>query len=289
MGMLFRQLRSGERCEVDGRGPGLTVTLGCGRGSSVAISADQSLLVCLRGELHAETSDGAADLASGRILMGTTGRLRAVARHSALWLGVSGSTAAWREALLDVVPTAEEREPIFYPHAGPCPVSLKRALVRMARHLRRKDPDEDRWLVDEALAQMWDAQRDIDDLSNLCAGKSSARRRQNLLRLIRVRHWIVMNPAASIQLSALAASASYSPWHFIRSFRDVFGEAPREYAIRVRLEHARRLIDTSGLSITEVAGAVGYDSRSAFCRSFRQAYGMSASEARRLSREASAI
>ncbi len=277
--------------DVDGRFHGLVLTLGCGRGSSASMNADQSLLLCLRGELHVETADGAIDLASGHLLMGIAGRIRAVARHSALWITLSGSTDAWRAALLDVVPTIDEREPIFYPHAGVCPVLLKRVLVRMVRHVRRKDPSDDgKALIDDAFAQMWEAQREIDDLSNLCAGKSATRRRQNLLRLIRVRHWIVMNPAASIQLSALAASASYSPWHFIRSFRDVFGEAPREYAIRVRLEHARRLIDTSRLSITEVAGAVGYDSRSAFCRSFRQAYGMSASEARRLSREdASAI
>lgn len=276
--------------DVDGRFPGLVITLGCGRGSSASISADQSLLLSLGGELHVETTDGATDLPSGRLLMGISGRIRAVARHAALWMAISGPMEAWRAALFDVVPTIDEREPIFYPHAGICPAPLKRALVRMARHVRRKDPTDDgKRLVNEAFAQMWEAQREIDDLSNLCAGKSSARRRQNLLRLIRVRHWIVMNPAASIQLSALAASASYSPWHFIRSFRDVFGEAPREYAIRVRLEHARRLIDTSRLSITEVAGAVGYDSRSAFCRSFRQAYGMSASEARRLSRDASAI
>jgi len=283
--MHFKALRSGERTEVDGSMPGMTVTLGCGRGSSATLDTEQNLVLAVRGHLRLETADGLVDLEPGCLLMGNPGRIRAVARNNSLWLALSGPTESWRKSLLTVISSADERDPIFYPHSGACPRALKRAVVRLALHVRRGAGIEGRRAaVGNVFAQMWDAQREIDDLSRHCAGRTSTRRRQNLLRLIRVRHRILMNPAARIELTALAASANYSPWHFIRSFRDVFGEAPCEYGKRVRLEHAHRLVNTSQLSITEVAGAVGYDSRSAFCRSFRQAYGMSATDARMLSR-----
>jgi AraC family transcriptional regulator len=278
----FKALRPGERVDVDALGSQLVLTLGRGRGSSAILSGEQNLVLALRGDLHLETSDGAANLAPGSLLVASPGRIRVALRQGGLWIALSGSLPTWRAALRDAIPSAGEREPVFYPDCDRCVRSAKRALVRLARAMRREDSgSRTQALLSDALARLWESQRGIDELNRRCPGRSLARRRQNLLRLVRVRHWIAMNPAARIQLAALAESANYSPWHFIRSFREVFGETPVEYAIRARMEHARYLIGNSELSITEVAGAVGYDSRSAFCRSFRQIYGMSASEARR--------
>lgn len=281
MPFCFKELRSGERVDVECRAPQLSLTLGRGRGTSALLAGEQHVVLALGGDLHLETSDGAVNLAPGSLLVASPGRVRAAARQGSLWVALSGSTATWRTLLREATASGE-REPIFYPDCSGCPRSLKRALVRLARAARREAQDANLLaLLTDMLAQLWESQARIDALNRRCPGRSLARRRQNLLRLVRVRHWILMNPSARIQLSALAASANYSPWHFIRSFRDVFGETPVEYAIRARMHHARYLIDTSELSITEVASAVGYDSRSAFCRSFRQIHGMSASQVRK--------
>ena len=279
----FKELRSGERVDIESRTPPLSLTLGRGRGTTALLAGEQNVILALGGELHLETSDGAVNLAPGSLLVASPGRVRAAARQGSLWIALSGSVATWRTLLREATPTGGDREPVFYPDCSPCPRELKRALVRLVRAARREAAQDTilAALQTELLALLWQSQAAIDELNRKCPGRSLARRRQNLLRLVRVRHWIVMNPSSRIQLSALAESANYSPWHFIRSFRDVFGETPVEYAIRARMHHARYLIDSSELSITEVAGAVGYDSRSAFCRSFRQIYGMSASQARK--------
>lgn len=282
MEICFKELRANERLDIDGNALAMALVSGSGRGSSVTINADQHLVLALRGDLHLETPDGAMDLAPGRLLMGNPGRLRLVARHPSLWLALSGSTDAWRELLLRVIPSVDDREPMFYPHSGACPGALKRAFVRLARQSRRKLPANGlRSSLGDIFANMWELQREIDELNTNCSGRTASQRRQNLYRLIRARHRILMNPAMRLELPVLAAGANYSPWHFIRTFRRVFGEAPCQYGMRVRLEHAHRLVHNSQLTISEVADAVGYDSRSAFCRSFRQAYGMTASDARR--------
>ncbi len=282
MGMFFKELRANERLDIDGSPATLALVVGSGRGSSATFNAEQNLVLALRGELHLETPDGVLDIAPGSLLMGNSGRFRVVARQASLWLVLSGSTEVWREHLLRVISCVDDREPMFYPHAGTCPMALKRALVGLARLARRDAPTgEQRRNRDDVFAHMWEMQREIDELNASCSGRTTSQRRQNLLRLIRARHRILMNPATRIQLPVLAASANYSPWHFIRTFRKVFGEAPCQYGTRVRLEHAHRLVHGSQLSISEVADAVGYDSRSAFCRSFRQAYGTTASHARK--------
>lgn len=54
-----------------------------------------------------------------------------------------------------------------------------------------------------------------------------------------------------------------------------------EYLIRLRMEKARELLETSLLSIKEVMAAVGYDSKGHFARHFRRWFGVSPSEYRR--------
>ncbi len=126
----------------------------------------------------------------------------------------------------------------------------------------------------------------LPQLAKRCAGHSRRLRLQNLLRLLRARHRIRMNPGRRMDLPSLAATANYPPWHFIRAFRDVFGEAPLEYANRIRLEHARDLLTSSRMTMSEIADRVGYDSRGAFCRSFRNAFDMTASQVRSISQDA---
>jgi AraC-like DNA-binding protein len=54
-----------------------------------------------------------------------------------------------------------------------------------------------------------------------------------------------------------------------------------EYLIRLRMEKARDLLETSLLSIKEVMAAVGYDSKGHFASHFRRWFGVSPSEYRR--------
>ena len=58
-----------------------------------------------------------------------------------------------------------------------------------------------------------------------------------------VQQWITEHPGGDLSVDALAERARLSPRHFARAFRAETGMTPGRYVDRVRLEHARRLLE----------------------------------------------
>lgn len=76
-------------------------------------------------------------------------------------------------------------------------------------------------------------------------------------------------------LETLAAMGQVSRFHFIRLFRAVTGESPRQYLIGARLRAAAdRLTDTAE-PITRIAFDIGFNDISHFNATFRRAFGLS--------------
>lgn len=65
-----------------------------------------------------------------------------------------------------------------------------------------------------------------------------------------------------------------SRFHLLRLFRLTFGQTPHQFTIRVRIERAKLLLAESDWSVTEICGAVGYDSLGTFSTLFRRETGM---------------
>ena len=74
-------------------------------------------------------------------------------------------------------------------------------------------------------------------------------------------------------LAELAAAAHVSVAHYSALFRRQTGFAPIDFIIRLRVQHACRLLDTTELSIGEVAERVGYQDPYYFTRCFRRVMG----------------
>ena len=74
-------------------------------------------------------------------------------------------------------------------------------------------------------------------------------------------------------LAGVARAACLSPFHFHRAFVQAFGATPHEYRNRLRLERARRLLEAGGMTVTEVCGAVGFESPASFSALFRRSFG----------------
>ncbi|MCH0567381.1 MULTISPECIES: GlxA family transcriptional regulator [unclassified Streptomyces] len=104
-----------------------------------------------------------------------------------------------------------------------------------------------------------------------------------------VQRWITEHPAEDLTVEALAARALLSPRHFARAFRAETGTTPGRYVDRVRLEHARRLLEDSGAGVEEVSRASGYGTPEAMRRAFLRALGASPAEYRRRFRPAAAL
>jgi len=82
-------------------------------------------------------------------------------------------------------------------------------------------------------------------------------------------------------LGALAAVAHLSPSRLAHRFKQETGESVIAYLLRLRLQHAARLLEFSGQSVKEIAGEAGFASAFYFARQFRKAYGASPREHRR--------
>jgi len=76
--------------------------------------------------------------------------------------------------------------------------------------------------------------------------------------------------AEALDLDAIARAAGYSRFHFIRAFRDAYGQTPRDYLSARRVERARELLRNADLTVTEVCLLVGFSSLGSFSTRFRK-------------------
>ncbi|MFB6932966.1 GlxA family transcriptional regulator [Streptomyces chartreusis] len=103
-----------------------------------------------------------------------------------------------------------------------------------------------------------------------------------------VQRWITEHPDADLTVESLATRASLSPRHFARAFQTETGMTPGRYVDRVRLEHARRLLEDTSDGIEEISRASGYGTPEAMRRAFVRALGAAPAEYRRRFRPAPA-
>lgn len=103
-----------------------------------------------------------------------------------------------------------------------------------------------------------------------------------------VQQWISEHPDGDLSVESLAARARLSPRHFARSFQAETGVTPGRYVDRVRLEHARRLLEDTADGVEEISRASGYGTPEAMRRAFVKALGTAPAEYRRRFRTAPA-
>jgi len=89
--------------------------------------------------------------------------------------------------------------------------------------------------------------------------------------------------AQPLTLEAMAEAANLSKFHFARSFAAVYGETPRAYLTRRRIERAKDLLRAANLTVTEICFLVGFESLGSFSSRFRRLVGSSPSEYRQSS------
>lgn len=89
---------------------------------------------------------------------------------------------------------------------------------------------------------------------------------------------------ADISLSALAAEAGLSRFHFGRAFKESTGLSPHAWLRQHRLDRAMTMLRDTDASIVTVAAALGYASQTAFAAAFRKLTGESPSDWRRRAR-----
>ena len=78
-----------------------------------------------------------------------------------------------------------------------------------------------------------------------------------------------------LSLSAFAQSVNLSVWRLCHIFKSDVGMPPIRYLRLLRMERAKGLLESSFLSVKEIAFQVGLNDESHFVRDFKSTYGFS--------------
>ena len=100
-------------------------------------------------------------------------------------------------------------------------------------------------------------------------------------RLLRSRDTMDRTYAEPLDVRALARVAHFSDAHFIRAFRETFGETPHRYLQRRRVERSMFLLRETERSVTDICFDVGFISLGTFSRTFSEIVGESPQSYRR--------
>jgi AraC-like DNA-binding protein len=76
-------------------------------------------------------------------------------------------------------------------------------------------------------------------------------------------------------LAGMAREAGMSPYHFLRTFRQVAGMTPHQLVLRTRLHRAAVRLRTSDAPVSAIAFDAGFGDLSTFNRRFRHVMGCS--------------
>ena len=91
---------------------------------------------------------------------------------------------------------------------------------------------------------------------------------QNMLTFIHAHY------SEKLTLNDIAAAASVSTRECIRCFRNTIRQTPLEYVMEYRLNMAKRLLDDTEMSITDLSLQCGFSSNAYFGKIFREKYGI---------------
>ncbi|MFZ5653960.1 MAG: GlxA family transcriptional regulator [Pseudomonadota bacterium] len=90
--------------------------------------------------------------------------------------------------------------------------------------------------------------------------------------ILQAQIWMQDHFDKPVSMAELAARFGLSLRTFNRRFRDAVGESPLEYLQELRLDTARQLLQSTNLSIAEIAQRCGYQDTAWFAQLFRRCY-----------------
>lgn len=124
-------------------------------------------------------------------------------------------------------------------------------------------------LMIQLLREEQESKKQVDDTQNA------------LLTAIReIANFVQQHPGEGHSIESLAARANFSPRYFSRMFKEIIGQTVRSYIVEARIRRAEHLLHYTGMTVTEVSEALGYNNLHFFSRQFKNYTGKSPSEIR---------
>ncbi len=121
----------------------------------------------------------------------------------------------------------------------------------------------------------------IDWARQLASSYALLHKRMNSQLLRSIDELLDRNLSSGITLQDVAAHVYLSPNHLSRLFKEAAGETFSKYAIKHKIEHAKRMLLSSSSKVCDIGAQIGYRDTHYFIRVFKAYTGMSPAEYRR--------
>ena len=131
------------------------------------------------------------------------------------------------------------------------------------------------------------SERDVPDAHSLEAIRRRNAKTQNINRDPRIQvvvDYLTPHLNESFTIQSLSEMAQVSQTSFRRLFKAHTGKSPSDYIRELRMTSAARMLLTSDREIAEIGYQVGFSDANYFSRTFRQVFGVSPHQYRRISR-----
>lgn len=99
--------------------------------------------------------------------------------------------------------------------------------------------------------------------------------------ILRAQEWLETHFTEHITIPKLANISRLGERTFARRFKKATGDTPLEYCRMIRIETARKMLETTNKTVEIITNSCGYDDTSSFRRLFKQATGLTPSSYRK--------
>ena len=82
--------------------------------------------------------------------------------------------------------------------------------------------------------------------------------------ILQTQEWLESHYMESVSVQTLARTAGLEKRTFMRRFKSATGDTPRRYVQHLRLEAAKRMLESSNKTFSEITWQVGYQDTSSF-------------------------
>lgn len=116
-------------------------------------------------------------------------------------------------------------------------------------------------------------------VNRLKTAKSSTK--QELYRRVSLaKQYIEKHYSEKVDIRKISRVAAISEYHFLRTFKQIFGLSPYKYLLKTRLQKASELLNKKAHSITEIASLTGFTDINSFSKSFKKEFQIAPSQFR---------
>lgn len=92
--------------------------------------------------------------------------------------------------------------------------------------------------------------------------------------ILKAQDWLEAHLAGPVRIADAARAANLGERTLLRRFRKATGDTPLDYVQRLRIESAKRLLETTPRTVDDIAAAVGYADPTSFRRLFKARTGL---------------